>query len=71
METLLKEYKKLEGRTIKHVRELHKDEYALFGWEPTSSHPGMIFILDDGHVLVPSQDPEGNGPGHMFVEQGE
>lgn len=71
MDALMKEYKKLEGRRIVEVRELKEEEYALFDWQPSSSHPGMIYILDNGQVMVPSMDPEGNGPGHIFVEQGD
>lgn len=69
MDALMKEYKKLEGRRIVEVRELKEEEYELFDWQP-GGHPGMIYILDNGQVMVPSADPEGNAPGHMFVEQG-
>lgn len=69
MDALMTEYKKLEGRTIEQVRELKEEEYTLFGWTPSASQRGLVFILDNGQVMVPSMDPEGNAPGHIFVEQ--
>jgi len=60
----------LIGRTIVKVRELNNEELDLFGWEQDSSGSiPVVYILDNGHGFVPSQDPEGNGPGHLFVEE--
>lgn len=60
----------LIGRTIVSVRELNNEELDLFGWEQDSSGSvPVVYILDNGLGFVPSQDPEGNGPGHIFVEE--
>lgn len=61
-----REYGGLVGRTIKTVRPLTAGEARDFMWDG-----GMVIILDDGTALVPSQDPEGNGPGHIFLESVE
>ena len=59
----------LIGRTIVKVRELNNEELDLFGWEQDSRSVPVVYILDNGLGFVPSQDPEGNGPGHIFVEE--
>ncbi len=66
-----REYGGLVGRTIKTVRPLSLSEVADFMWDGHSGAVPMVIILDDGTALVPSQDPEGNGPGHIFIEQVE
>ena len=55
------------GRTITHVRPLSDDELSQLGWEDTNSH-AVVIQLDDGTLLFPSRDEEGNGPGCMFVQ---
>lgn len=59
----------LIGRTIVKVRELNKEELDMFGWEQAGGSIPVVYILDNGLGFVPSQDPEGNGPGHIFVEE--
>jgi hypothetical protein len=63
-----KEWGSLIGRTITGVREMTDGELEDFGWEHGGSL-AMVFTLDNGLAFVPSQDPEGNGPGHIFVEK--
>lgn len=53
----------LVGRTIKDVRFLSTDEALAIGW---ASCP-VVIVLDDGQLLIPSMDPEGNGPGVLFT----
>jgi hypothetical protein len=62
---LEEEYSELIGKTIKSVRELTNEEHEQFGWRPTSG--GFVFICTDGTAIIPSCDPEGNGPGFIFV----
>lgn len=70
MEDYIKdEFGSLEGDTIIKVRSLTADEMDLFGWDASPYHPGFILILKSGRAIVPSADPEGNGPGHLFVEE--
>jgi hypothetical protein len=62
----------LRGKTIMHVRPMHKNELELFGWsESFGGSVPMVIILDDLTAIVPSQDPEGNGPGHLFLTPAE
>ena len=64
-------YGKLRGRKIVAVRAMKDEEIELFGWTPGYGSVPMVIILDDATALIPSQDPEGNGPGHLFVEVAE
>ena len=64
-----KEWGSLIGRTITGVREMTDGEVEDFGWERGGGSLAMVFTLDNGLAFVPSQDPEGNGPGHIFVEK--
>ena len=36
------------------------------GWE-YSPHNSICLVLDDGSIIYPSQDEEGNGPGCFFA----
>ena len=56
------------GLKIVDVRMMTNRELALEGWsEELSPHeePTAI-VLEDGQVLYPSRDDEGNGPGAIF-----
>ncbi len=61
----------LAGKTILGVRAMTQEEMELFGWDNNSSKDAIIVLLSGGHAIIPSQDPEGNGPGHLFVERTE
>ena len=52
------------GRTITNVRRLTQDELEYEYWQGGESC--LVLELDDGSVLYPSRDPEGNGPGCIF-----
>lgn len=54
--------KYLKGRTIVEVRYMDPEEAAKFGWY---NRP-LLLILDDGTVLIPSQDYEMNDGGALF-----
>ena len=54
--------KRLVGRTI--VKAVYED---VFG----DGVLGITFTLDDGTVVIASQDDEGNGPGALFLESSE
>ena len=53
----------LKGRTIKEVRYLTEDEMNNLGWYSRC----VVMILDNGTVVYPSQDDEGNGAGSLFT----
>lgn len=57
----------VEGRTITEVREMTEEEIEREGWGRHRGHGAtMALVLDDGSVIYPSMDPEGNGPGCLF-----
>lgn len=64
------EYGSIIGQKIAQVRPLSTQELEDFGWDanPNGGIP-MVIILENGAALIPSQDPEGNGPGHIFLEK--
>jgi hypothetical protein len=53
---------RLMARTVVDVRYLTKEEMEGLGWE--ESVPVIIF--NDGTMLFPSRDDEGNGGGALF-----
>lgn len=58
------------GRTIVEVRPMTDAELQEEGWEDWNEVPAAL-VLDDGTVLYPSRDTEGNGPGALFGIKGE
>lgn len=50
------------GRKIVKARYMTHDEAEEFGW---GSRP-IVLELDNGSIIFPSQDDEGNGPGALF-----
>lgn len=54
----------LEGRRIERVRPMKERELRLLAWD--GQRPGLVMEMDDGTLLFPSRDPEGNGPGTLF-----
>jgi hypothetical protein len=50
---------------------MKSEELELFGWDLRYGSEPMVIILDDLTAIIPSQDPEGNGPGHLFVTEAE
>ena len=54
----------LVGRKIVGVRTLTAQEMAEEGWG--DDDPALALVLDDGELIYPSRDPEGNGPGVLF-----
>ena len=53
----------LVGRTIVGVRYLDQDEADRLGWYSRS----VIFELDNGTLVWPSRDDEGNDAGALFT----
>ena len=52
----------LAGRTIKEVK--YQDNNEEYDWHQSAP----IIVLDDGTEIIASRDPEGNGPGALFIE---
>ena len=59
------------GRTIVGARKMTRDEAEAEGWNGLRDwdYP-VVLILDDGTILFPSADEEGNGPGELFGTAG-
>jgi hypothetical protein len=56
----------LVGRTIKAVRYLYPEEVENLGWYSRS----VVFELDNGTLVWPSADDEGNDAGALFTTDG-
>jgi hypothetical protein len=61
-----KEFGGLIGKTIKSVRAMTANEVQDMGWE-FGYHEAFVIVCTDGTAIIPSQDPEGNGPGFLFL----
>ena len=59
----------LEGRTVVAVRPMSTAELIHNAW--IGEYPPAVLVLDDGTIVYPSRDDEGNGPGAMFAARGE
>jgi len=51
------------GRKIVAIRQMSEKEKEAEGWEDRGT---TALVLDDGSVIYPSQDDEGNGSGALF-----
>jgi hypothetical protein len=60
-----KEYAALIGRKVIDMRAMYPEEMELFLWH---GEPGCVLILDDGGLVIPMRDEEGNGPGQLMVQ---
>lgn len=58
----------LSGRTIEAGRPATQAELARHGWSvDRNDGPPTVFDVSGGVTLIPSRDPEGNGPGALFA----
>jgi hypothetical protein len=56
------------GLTVKEVRWAKATDLWKIGLDPDSQiNPPQVLVMSDGSIIVPSQDPEGNGPGFLFT----
>lgn len=54
--------KNLEGKKIVSVRYLTDEETKNMGWDEKA----LVIQFDDGSIIFPSADDEGNGAGALF-----
>jgi hypothetical protein len=54
------------GIKIKNIRPMTKREHNFEGWEKDPNHRPYVIELENGVILYPSRDDEGNGPGTLF-----
>lgn len=52
----------ITGKRIVEVRYMTDKEVEDLGWYSSA----VVLVLDDGHMLFPSQDDEGNNAGSLF-----
>lgn len=64
-----KEFGMLVGAKIVGVRALTASEIEDIGWDDRGSAVPFTILLDNGRALIPSMDAEGNGAGHLFLEE--
>ena len=55
--------KQLLNRKIVDVRYLTTEEMENLGWY----HKCVVMVLDDGNMIYPSSDDEGNNAGALFT----
>lgn len=55
---------KLKGKIIVKVRNLTEEELQVEGWDKDKVVSALV--LNDGTLIYPSIDTEGNGPGELF-----
>lgn len=60
----------LAGKTIRRVRPLNVSELADLDWPISRSAPGWVIEFTDRTLLIPTADPEGNGPGWAWAATG-
>lgn len=53
----------LKGKKIVDVRYMTQEEANEFDWDSKA----IVMQLDDGTLIFPSMDSEGNGPGSLFT----
>ena len=53
----------LLGKKIVEVRYLSQEEADDLGWDERC----VVIHLDDGNLILPSRDDEGNGAGSLFT----
>ena len=56
----------LIGARVKDIRSMTESELQVEGWEAPYREGVTCVELEDGTVLYPSADGEGNGPGKLF-----
>lgn len=61
------DFSALLGRRIVDIRAMYPEEMELFMWHQEA---GCVIQLDDGGLFIPMRDAEGNGPGHLMVQEG-
>lgn len=61
---MAKKSEKLVGRRIAKIRWMTASELTSLGW-PTRDKV-VVLQLDDGTIIIPSSDDEGNSSGALF-----
>jgi hypothetical protein len=59
------------GKRIVEVRSMTSEELQGEFWDEPQFGSVSVLVLDDGTLIYPSRDAEGNGPGELFGRDGE
>ena len=64
-----KHFASLIGRRILSVAALSRKQSTAIGFDDATigMNPVLAITLDNGVVVIPTADPEGNGPGWMEI----
>jgi hypothetical protein len=67
-----REFGKIVGRRIVAVEPLTREQALALGFdeEGLGPHTVLAVTLDDGSLLLPTDCPEGNGPGWLELMPG-
>lgn len=66
-EVIVQEYSSFIGKTIHSIRPLKDSEMKSLYWDTHTGDFPIAIIFTDGQVLIPSSDPEANGPGFLLT----
>lgn len=58
-----KEAQQLVGKKVVAVRPMTSEELSESYWDSHDSEKALVIVFDDGTVVIPLRDDEGNGPG--------
>lgn len=61
-----REFGWMVGKTVADVYSLSSDEILEMGWYESWGQVPFIVEFTDGTCIIPSSDPEGNGPGFLI-----
>ena len=74
MQTVVqREFGKIVGRRIVSVEPLTREQALALGFDDDmlGPNPVLAITLDDGSLLLPTDSPEGNGPGWLELIAGK
>lgn len=60
------EAKQLVGKTVTGVLELPSAIRDQFMWDGRAGDSAIMILFDDGTIVIPMQDDEGNGAGVLM-----
>jgi hypothetical protein len=70
-EAFRKEFGSLVGKTVKGIVALSDKDIEAMAWDPDYDDEAFGIVFTDGTLVVPMSDPEGNGPGFLFMQEAE
>jgi hypothetical protein len=60
--------KNLLGKKVTLVRALTGEELEDLCWGRYEADQAIVIVFDDGTMVLPMQDPEGNGAGFLEIQ---